>query len=605
MQTETETTLSRLDARLAQGRALLGTHWRWFVLLAWLGFCIVLLYQGWTQIRGFGLGDTDDNMRMSQVRALLAGQDWYDLRQYKMNPPFGANIHWSRIVDLPLAGMILLLRPLIGGANAERTAVAIAPLLPLLPMMWALVLVTRRMVAPLAYPLAIIALLFAGSTLHMVVPTRIDHHGYQLALLAIGVVGITDPRLARGGVILGLASATSLSIGLEMIIYIALGGVAMVLFWVDNIDQRRRLAAFAASLGGGCAFGFAAFASYANRLPVCDALSPVWLSDALVGGALMLGLAMLRIERWQVRLTIALAAGIIVAAFHALVWPHCLTRLEGVSPEVSQLWLSHVREARPVYKHGWQVAALIAALPMSGLIGYGALAWMVRHDRERLRTVLAVAMLLIAATGLLLWQTRTGPAAQMLAIPGAVAMAWLLAPLAYASKNSVVRVLGTTLAVLFGLGGLIPLAIGYIPAEKQTSRGRAIARANDLCPTLWAMKPIAQQPKGIVLTDIDLAPRLITVTHHSSIAGPYHRNGDAILDVMHAFRESADEAHSIILRHHANYVLTCPDMSGTTVMMAEKPKGFYAQLTRNQVPTWLQPIALPKGNPLKLYRVTG
>ena len=37
----------------------------------------------------------------------------------------------------------------------------------------------------------------------------------------------------------------------------------------------------------------------------------------------------------------------ILAAFHALVWPHCLQRLEGVSPEVEQLWLSHVREARP------------------------------------------------------------------------------------------------------------------------------------------------------------------------------------------------------------------------------------------------------------------
>ena len=38
---------------------------------------------------------------------------------------------------------------------------------------------------------------------------------------------------------------------------------------------------YAATLGGGTAFGFLVFASYANRLPVCDALSPVWLSDAL------------------------------------------------------------------------------------------------------------------------------------------------------------------------------------------------------------------------------------------------------------------------------------------------------------------------------------
>src|SRR5688500_20280534 len=70
-------------------------------------------------------------MRISQVRALLAGQDWYDLRQYRLDPPLGADIHWSRLVDLPIAGLKLALAPLFGGAADERAAVAIAPLLPL------------------------------------------------------------------------------------------------------------------------------------------------------------------------------------------------------------------------------------------------------------------------------------------------------------------------------------------------------------------------------------------------------------------------------------------------------------------------------------------
>ena len=57
-------------------------------------------------------------------------QDCFDLRQYRLNPPTGANIHWSRLVDLPIAGLILLLRPFVGGTDAERAAVAIAPMLP-------------------------------------------------------------------------------------------------------------------------------------------------------------------------------------------------------------------------------------------------------------------------------------------------------------------------------------------------------------------------------------------------------------------------------------------------------------------------------------------
>ena len=66
---------------------------------------------------------------MMQVRALIAGQDWYDLRQHRLNPPFGADIHWSRLVDLPIAGIKLALAPLRrragggeGGGGARAAA---------------------------------------------------------------------------------------------------------------------------------------------------------------------------------------------------------------------------------------------------------------------------------------------------------------------------------------------------------------------------------------------------------------------------------------------------------------------------------------------------
>ncbi|MBA3578225.1 MAG: AcrB/AcrD/AcrF family protein, partial [Sphingomonas sp.] len=90
-------------------------HWKPITVLAWLLFCVWFVYTRWSSIHTFALGDTDDNMRMMQVRALLQGQDWFDLRQYRLNPPFGANMHWGRLVDLPIAGLILLFRPLVGG----------------------------------------------------------------------------------------------------------------------------------------------------------------------------------------------------------------------------------------------------------------------------------------------------------------------------------------------------------------------------------------------------------------------------------------------------------------------------------------------------------
>ena len=580
-------------------------HWRWLAVLAWALFAAWLIYTKWNNIAGFVLNDTDDNMRMSQVRAWLnGGQGWYDLRNYRLNWPAGADIHWSRLVDLPLAGLILLGRLFLTGPQAEQFAIAVAPLLPFLLLIVGLSLTVRRLVHPAAWPLAVICLFFAGSATGQFVPTRIDHHGWQLAFLALGISGIADPKRARGGAVLGIAGALSLSIGLEALIYIALAGGTMVLFWVTERDERRRLATYAASLAGGTALGFLIFASYANRLPVCDALSPVWLADALLGGALMLGLAWWSPARWQARLVGAVVAGALVIAFHALAWPHCLARHEGVSPEVQQLWLSHVREARPIYQHGWRTALVILALPVAGLIGWTALAWQRRGDPDLLRRTLGAGLPAIAALGLLFWQVRTGPAAQVLAIPGAVTLVALLAPLAFSAKSSVVRVLGTSLAVLAGLGALVPLAIDYIaPAKPITARDRIIAKANSSCPSLWAMRPVAKLPPATIFTFADLSPRLITVTHHRAIIGPYHRNGEAIVDSMKIFRGSPDNARAILAKYHADYLLTCPMMSQSTVFAAEAPKGFYAQLAKGQVPAWLEPVDLGPESPLKLWKV--
>jgi hypothetical protein len=578
-------------------------YWKWIVVGLWLALCVYFVVDRWNTIRLFALPDTDDNMRMSQVRALLAGQDWFDLRQYRLNPPYGANIHWSRLVDLPIAGIILALRPLVGGADAERTAIAIAPMLPLLLLFFSLALIARRLIDRRAYPLLFITFFYAGSASGMFMPARIDHHGWQLALLALSVAGIADPKRARGGVVTGLASAMSLWIGLEMLIYIAVIGAAMGLFWVVDPDERKRLSTYAVALGGGTAIGFVVFASYANRLPVCDALSPVWLSDAMLGSALLLGLAMHSPADWKRRLAMAAVAGIVVAGFHALMWPHCLSRLEGVSPEVERLWLSHVREARPLYRHGWQTATAVVAIPLTGILGWLLLSWSRRQDADLARRILAVSAPLIAATLLLLWQTRTGPAAQILGVAGAIALIWVAVPWTWNAKSSAVRVLGTFLLVALGLGAAVPAASYFYPSIKKTSAQRAVDKANRLCVSLWGLKPIAQQPKGRVFTFVDLGPRLITVTHHTSIAGPYHRNGDQIADVMNAFRGNEAQAHRILAKYRSDYLLVCPNMSSATIFRAEAPNGFYTQLSKGQVPAWLTPVPLPKDSPFLMWRV--
>ena len=580
-------------------------HWKLIVVLFWIGFAAFALFNKWGQIRGFALADTDDNLRMAQVRALLNGQGWYDLVQHRLDPAHGgANIHWSRLVDLPLAGLMLVLRPFLGVADAERWAAAIAPLLAFLPMLLALALIARRLVDPRAVPLVLVTMVFAGSATGMVQPLRIDHHGWQLAFLALGLAGLADPSRRRGGATTGLAAAASLAIGLEMLIYIALMGVGQVLFWVSDRDQRARLVAYAVSLSGGIAAAFLLFASDANRAALCDALSPVWLGDALVGGALMAGMAMLRVERWTVRLALAAGAGLVIVAFHALASPQCLARLEGVSPEATALWLSHVREARPVYRHGAETVALMLALPIAGLLGYGLLAWRARGDHDLLRRTVAVAVPGLVALILLFWQTRTGPAAQMMGVPGAVAVALILAPLAFNSKWRLLRIPGTVLAVLVGLGAIVPFVTAQLPNKPKTAAQKRVDVANRTCPSLRALAPVARQPRGIVFTFVDLGPRIISVTHHDAIAGPYHRNDQSIAAIMNAFRGDEAQARRIIAEEYrSDYLLVCPNMSTATIFQAETPRGFYMQLVKGRVPAWLTPIDLGPKSPFLMWKV--
>jgi hypothetical protein len=245
---------------------------------------------------------------------------------------------------------------------------------------------------------------------------------------------------------------------------------------------------------------------------------------------------------------------------------------------------------------------LILSLPAFGVIGYGLMLWTNRRDAPRLIAWASIAAVAMAALALLFWQTRAGPAAQVLAIPGAAGLAWLLLGWLLRRNWMLARVVGVAVAFLL-VSGLATAYLTTLFPDKPDAYRRSVNLANGQCPTLTALRPVAMQPPGLVLTFVDLGPRLITVTPHDAIAGPYHRNARQIIDVMLAWRGSADHARETIARYHVDYVLICPNMSESTIYRAEAPGGFYAQLASGKVPAWLAPVALPAGSPYRMWRV--
>ena len=594
------------------------SHWKWLVFLMWVAAAAWLLYSRWPSVQWLTLNDTDDNIRYVQVRDWLAGQGWYDLRQYRLNPPAGFDIHWSRLVDLPLAGLMLFFRAFADQGMADRLACAIAPMIPLLLLMLGLGFIARRLGGGNGWILAALAPFAAQMGLGMFVPMRIDHHGWQLTLTVLMLAGLIDRKWLRGGIVAGVSSALSIAIGMEMIVYLAAGGALIALRWVFKEGAARRMLPYALSLAGAVSVLFLAFASHANQRLVCDALSPIWVAIFAAAGAGMTLLALLPLRSWPVRLGAGMLIGGAVAAFAWINWPQCLSSAYQISPELERLWLANIREAKPITVQARSLVVPLMAIPVAGLFGLIWALWDSRRDSDRLWAWGTVGLMMLFSTALLFWQLRAGPAAQLLAIPPAAWAAHRVIRAIFFGRPLIrmISILGAALLAAAAFATpLYPIfnqfwakltgevAKPQRPAVK--ARQQAINKANGRCRTLPALQVLNQLPPATIFTMVDLGPRIIATTHHSAVAGPYHRNGQAILDVHHAFDGPADGFRSIAVRHHAAYLLICPGFPEGTVYQARSHRGFYAGLMRGTVPGWLTPVRLKTGLtlPYTLYRI--
>ena len=101
-------------------------------------------------------------------------------------------------------------------------------------------------------------------------------------------------------------------------------------------------------------------------------------------------------------------------------------------------------------------------------------------------------------------------------------------------------------AVLLPTGIVAGLILKKLPAAQANAYAQRVNRATGQCVRTSVLTRVNAYPKATIFTFVDLGPRLIVTTHHNAIAGPYHRNGDAILDVQHAFQGNEVQARAIM-----------------------------------------------------------
>ena len=551
--------------------------------------------------------DTDDAMRLNMVHDLLAGQGWFDLVQHRLNTPYGGEIHWSRLIDLPEAALLLVLRP-IAGAMADTVAVFVWPLALLAPLLWFGAKLALRLAGRAAMLPALLLPAFSLITMAEFAPGRVDHHSAQillsLAMLYCAIGALERPRFAIGA---GVAAATAMAIGIESLPMVAVTVLVFGLAWVAVPRHAVAMRDFGLSFAIGMALALAQGVPPARWfVPTVDAISTIYAGAAALTGIAFLGLSLASLRAWPARLAAGLVAGAVIGGATLGLYPAILRGPYGMlDPWLIANWIDRIAEAQPwwISLAGDPVYPIAVAVP--AIIGLAVIGWNVVHNRSDRGPWLAYGAFLLVAIAVMLLQIRAARIAVPLAIPACAALvgaAWRY----QATRHGLLPALGLVASCLVSAGiaiGVLATAVvlafpDYAAATEDRYR---VARQACLQPSAFAN--LAGLPPERVMTPIDLGSHTLLFTPHTVVAAPYHRNQQGVLDAFRFFNGPLEDARTILAARGVSLVVVCPAMKEIRGLVDHAPDSFVTLFAAGKLPDWLVDRSLPD-SPLRVYSVT-
>lgn len=574
--------------------------------LAWITISALLILVNWPRIAGGVFPDPDDAMRLIQVRDWLGGQSWFDLRQYRVDAPGGGvPMHWSRLVDVPLAAVILVLTPLLGAQAAQSAAIILIPLLSLAAAMVLAARIAWRLLGVEETTLTALILALSVPVIFQLGPMRIDHHGWQLVCALAALNGLTARSGQVGGAVIGASLAVWLAISIEGLPLSAAIFAVLALRWLRDPSEREWLAsAMLALFLTSCAL-FIGTRGLSDLAAHCDAIGPVHLAMFGVGAGVLWPLARLGGHLSPA----ALLGGFALTASGALglllyAAPQCAIGggFAALDPLVRDFWYVHVSEGMPIWHQSVSVALQYAVTPVIGLWAAAQLAR--RSDGWHRRFWSDYALILSASILVALMVARAGATACLIAAPP---LAWQLARWLKGlreAKRPLPRLAGLaaiTVALLptfpLVLSGLILPArasgVAEVDGQLKTSDCRIEASAE----LLNALEP------GEIFAPLDIAPQLLLVSHHWVPATAHHRGDQTIRLVIATSLGPSEAARATLRERGSRYVALCPGLFEPRNYAASASDGFAADLLEGRAPAWLEPIPTAAGTSLRLWRI--
>jgi len=578
-----------------------------FFLVTAAGLILRSIYGGMPLIN-----DTDDAMRLVEVRDFLNGQSWYDLTQHRLDTPYGASMHWSRLIDTPIAGLILVLRPFLG-SWAETGAAYAYPLIMLLGLLWLSAKLSVRLAGPEGALPGLALPAFSLVTLADFRPGRFDHHSAQiLLLLVMALCTISALERPRRAIWAGIAAAVAVAIGIESLPAVVSAILAFGLSWVLDRRHAEALRWF------GIAFAAAGLACLALALPperwlvpACDAISSVYVAAALGTGIAFAALSLLKLDTWRTRLVVGAIAGAVLVAVVIALFPQCLHGpYSALDPWLVRNWLDRIEEAQPAYVALFNSPVYVTAVSVPALLALGVTIWQIaRGDRAARPKWIAYACFLAVAVVVALVQVRATRMASSLAVPAGTALIVVVRGL-YLRRATVGSILGLVASWIgfagLGLALVTGLALAVVsPGQPETLLVKPVTVATDTdCrqPDAFGALAILPARPTRIMAPIDLGSHLLLFTPHSVVAAPYHRDQDGVRDTFRFFNDPIEEVHQILVARGIGLVVICTAMPELRGLPDTAPDSFVKLLPQNKLPAWLTETTRP-GDMLRTFSV--
>lgn len=579
--------------------------WKAFAL-TWLAVSVLLILASWSRIAAREFFDPDDYMRLVQVRDLVGGQPWFDLTQYRLDPPAGTPMHWSRLVDLPLALVILLLTPLLGSNAAETVALVLVPMITLGCVMGLVMRIAAAVLPREIAALAGVCAVLVPATLAQMNPLRIDHHGWQIACVMLAAAAPVMLRGAnRAAMLSGLAFALSLTISIEALPIAAAYGAVLAAGWVLAPATDRRIVWFMGSLALGLGPLFVLTRGPSAFYPWCDSIAPAHIAFFLVAACTTALAAHFGPARRGFVIAALAISGLAASMVFAAIAPACLGAPFGaLDPLVIKYWYGNIAEGNPVWRQGPLLAAVSGVPVLAALIALLCLRRTAPPAQQRFWSEYLLLFIAAMLTGMMVWRSIAFAGAL-----GAVGLGWLLSRvLTWAQHDRTAAARGElprrylTLATI--IAGLAAMTLW--PATNKTDAadaGASPAGAEPGCDKPRVLAALNRLPPQTILATLDISPTILAISHHAVVASNHHRANLAIRDVMLIFLSDQATARRIVAAHGASLLVVCTGIAEPGNYRRDAPHGLMADLAAGRTPDWLRPVALGQPRSLKIYQV--